>query len=324
MSVKWCCVAFIALAFAADISGARTASSITIPAHIPHPEDDLYHCVASKAPKDVSHVVHFEAKRANFVHGRVHHMILFGCKTPYQETGHWNCEEHPICGGGEDSFVVYAWAKKAPSMTMPEGAGFVVGGDTSLKYFVLQQHFLRKNPRGLPQPTGLNMVIQKGLPQQYAGMFLVEVNKFKIPPKKNHVAVSTHCKVDTTGKPFELFAYRTHAHDIGEMVHGTLNSKEIVRHSPQIPQAFNLLQSPIKVKSGDDMSVKCVYDSSKRNRETDVGPTHLDEMCNLYFMFLADEPELVSFTCAGSDGEETEFDKQVEKIKFDQKHDFFL
>ena len=34
--------------------------------------------------------------------------------------------------------IVYAWAKDAPDLEMPEGVAFRVGRDTDIKYLVLQ------------------------------------------------------------------------------------------------------------------------------------------------------------------------------------------
>lgn len=321
MTVKGSSLLLLLLAAATTASKSRF--TITAPAHVAHPTDDYYQCVASKAPSETSHIVHFQPEKANYVHGRVHHMILFGCETPFQKSGPWECDSQPICGDDKDSFLLYAWAKKAPAMTMPKGAGFVVGGNTKLKYFVLQQHFLKKKLEGLPKPTGLSFVLQQGLPQKFAGMYILMVEEFKVPGGKKRVAVKTHCKTKTS-EPITLFAYRTHAHDIGYMVHGTLNGKQIVKHSPQIPQSFNMLDKQIKVKPGDDMSVKCVYDSSKRHRVTKVGSTHLDEMCNLYFMFLSDKPALATYNCGGDDGEKGNFDSEQEMIQANKDTDNYL
>jgi hypothetical protein len=196
---------------------------------------------------------------------------------------------------------------------MPKNSGFVVGGDSEIQHFVVQQHFMMAAPNGLPKPTGISMVYKSGLPQKYAGIFILAVDSFTVPGDQKAVNVNTKCKV-TSKQPIDLIAYRTHAHDIGKLVTGRQNDKVIVKHSPQIPQSFNEFQSAITVNPGDKMDVTCTYDSSKRHRITNVGSTHTDEMCNLYYMFLAEEPALASFSCGGDDKQWTQFESTIELL----------
>lgn len=307
--------AFMCLALAAVAMAIKL--EITVPPHVPHPKDDMYVCTGHKAPADVSHVHHFKPLASNYVGGAVHHMILFGCETPFKMSGTWDCESN-ICGGGSE-MLTYAWAKKAPELKMQKGAGFVVGGDTKYKYFVLQQHFLKAEPKGLPHKTGIILHYNRGLPNRYAGMFVLMVQQFSIPPYKKKVSVGTKCEFDND-KPIDIFAYRTHAHDIGKMVIGHQDKKELVRHSPQIPEAFNEFKTPVKVLPGDIMSVQCNYDSSKRGHTTNVGSTHLDEMCNLYYMFLSETPSLSMLSCAGADGSAGFFSSHVELINVSKEN----
>lgn len=37
--------------------------------------------------------------------------------------------------------VIYAWARDAPKLELPEGVGFKVGKDSPIKYLVLQVHY---------------------------------------------------------------------------------------------------------------------------------------------------------------------------------------
>ena len=45
-------------------------------------------------------------------------------------------ETHQPCGSG--SQIIYAWAMDAPKLDLPEGVGFRVGADSTIKYLVLQ------------------------------------------------------------------------------------------------------------------------------------------------------------------------------------------
>lgn len=37
--------------------------------------------------------------------------------------------------------IIYAWAKDAPKLELPEGVGFKVGKNSPIKYLVLQVHY---------------------------------------------------------------------------------------------------------------------------------------------------------------------------------------
>ena len=49
-------------------------------------------------------------------------------------------KQAPPCARGQQ--IIYAWAKNAPRLTLPEDVGFKVGGrDSKIKYLVLQVHY---------------------------------------------------------------------------------------------------------------------------------------------------------------------------------------
>uniref|UniRef100_A0A8C1H1J2 Peptidylglycine alpha-amidating monooxygenase n=1 Tax=Cyprinus carpio carpio TaxID=630221 RepID=A0A8C1H1J2_CYPCA len=50
-----------------------------------------------------------------------HHMILYGCKTPYATQGYWDCgKELGTCR--DQAKIMYAWARNAPPTKLPKGA----------------------------------------------------------------------------------------------------------------------------------------------------------------------------------------------------------
>jgi len=42
--------------------------------------------------------------------------------------------------------VIYAWARDAPKLELPEGVGFRVGGKSPIQYLVLQVHYATIKP----------------------------------------------------------------------------------------------------------------------------------------------------------------------------------
>ena len=109
------------------------------------------------------------------------------------------------------------------------------------------------------------------------------------------------CKYD--GRPINVFAFRVHAH-----VHGDVNSayrvrnhewKQLAKGDPQEPQAFYPTETAFEIKSGDILLGRCVYHNDEE-RYVGVGPTHTDEMCNVYLMYYTDAEENLQDVCSGS------------------------
>lgn len=49
--------------------------------------------------------------------------------------------------------IIYAWARDAPDLNLPEGVGFKVGQDSEIKYLVLQVHYAHKKDK--PDDSGV-------------------------------------------------------------------------------------------------------------------------------------------------------------------------
>jgi hypothetical protein len=67
-------------------------------------------------------------------------MLLYGCDAPAQQTTVW--KGGSTCAGS--SHILYAWARNAPALTLPDNVGFAVGnsGDP-VQWIVLQIHYAR-------------------------------------------------------------------------------------------------------------------------------------------------------------------------------------
>lgn len=48
---------------------------------------------------------------------------------------------HSPCASGAPQQIIYAWARDAPKLALPDGVGFKVGKDSPIKYIVLQVHY---------------------------------------------------------------------------------------------------------------------------------------------------------------------------------------
>uniref|UniRef100_T1IHZ3 Copper type II ascorbate-dependent monooxygenase N-terminal domain-containing protein n=1 Tax=Strigamia maritima TaxID=126957 RepID=T1IHZ3_STRMM len=126
-------------------------------------------------------------------------MLLYGCVTPGKEYDAWSCGEiqessshyktgpTPVCGKG--SQIMYAWAKDAPKLDLPEGVGFKIGKNTDVKYLVLQVHYLDVSRfiDGGTDDSGVFLRYTETPMPRLAGVYLIGTNGF-IPAKKEGTA----------------------------------------------------------------------------------------------------------------------------------------
>ena len=74
-----------------------------------------------------------------------------------------------------------------------------------------------------------------------------------------------------------LFPFRPHAHALGKRIIGMKtdkNTKEstiIADGDPQKPQAFYPLKDIINIQPGDSLFARCTYDSTGKNKYTNIG-----------------------------------------------------
>ncbi|XP_016318002.1 peptidyl-glycine alpha-amidating monooxygenase-like isoform X2 [Sinocyclocheilus anshuiensis] len=274
---------------------------IRIPGVIPT-ESDSYYCMAVPVPTS------WEAYIVDFVpHASMdtaHHMILYGCKTPYATQGYWDCgKELGTCR--DQAKIMYAWARNAPPTKLPKDVGFKVGGDTRMNYFVLQIHYgdvtnFRDRHRDC---SGLTLRMTSKPQPFIAGMYLMMSVDTVIPPGKKVTNADIACTY--TSSPMYPFAFRTHTHSLGKVVSGyrVRNGQwtQIGRQSPLLPQAFYPVANTIDVKNGDILAARCVFTGEGRTTNTQIGGTSNDEMCNFYIMYYMDNSRAVPYMSCGDD-----------------------
>ena len=239
-----------------------------------------------------------------------HHMLLYGCSAPGSMDEVWNCGEMATgrqpglktaapCGKG--SQVVYAWARDAPRLDLPDGVGFKVGGLGPIQYLVLQVHYADVSPfvenADKVDESGITLHYTETPQPKAAGVFLLGTNGF-IPPKSTEYMESA-CKINER-VIMHPFAFRTHTHELGRVVAGyrvrtEANGKDkwslIGKMNPMRPQMFYPVKdSNMIIQQGDVLAARCTM-VSDRNRTTKIGATNEDEMCNFYIMYWMDGVE---------------------------------
>ncbi|KAM9735351.1 peptidyl-glycine alpha-amidating monooxygenase B isoform 2-T2 [Menidia menidia] len=268
---------------------------IRMPAVVPT-GSDTYLCMAFPVPTSRdAYVVDF------IPHARmdtVHHMLLFGCQTPFSTRSFWDC------GGAQgtckdEASIMYAWARNAPPTKLPKDVGFRVGRNSGMSYFVLQIHYgdisafkdLHRDCSGV----SLRMTSK---PQPFiAGIYLLMSVDTVILPGKRVTNADVAC--DYSSYPIYPFAFRTHTHRLGKVVSGyrIRNGKWslIGRQSPQLPQAFYPSKEELDVQYGDTIAARCVFTGEGRTSKTYIGGTSDDEMCNFYMMYYMDSKHAIPY-----------------------------
>lgn len=84
-------------------------------------------------------------------------------------------------------------------------------------------------------------------------------------------------------------AYRIRDHEWSQLAKG----------DPQWPQAFYPTNEMFDLKDGDALVGRCTYHNDEA-RTIYAGPTHKDEMCNIYLMYYTDDISGVQDTCSGN------------------------
>merc|ERR1711962_406757 len=278
------------------------------------PATDSYRCASYAYSKDgVNRGKTFITQfTANATATKAHHIILQKCKRPIKQPGKvWDCNHHATCN--DQSHILWAWAKDAPPTLLPKDVAFKLAPD---EYVVMQIHY--KNPFNEPDHSGVTAKISSIQPKYYAGIYLLWRFNLNIPPNKPEVSGDMNCawKQDI---PLYIFAFRPHAHALGKRIIGMKtdkNTKEstiIADGDPQKPQAFYPLKDIINIQPGDSLFARCTYDSTGKNKYTNIGSTAGDEMCNLYLMFYTEADNADFFTCPGGQRSRNELSDVADK-----------
>ncbi|VDN56623.1 unnamed protein product [Dracunculus medinensis] len=227
---------------------------------------------------------------------KAHHMLLFGCDEPGSDELIWDCgemtkagpnfERQPSCKGRPN--ILYAWGRDAPKLTLPQGVGFKVGGDTDIKYLVLQVHYMKKIETDY-SGVAIESTIE---PVEKVANTLLMVTGGILPPKQQET-FETACIID---EDVELhpFAFRTHAHRHGVKISGWIVHEDeegkdkwelIGERDPLLPQNFQPVNNTnLVIRQGDIVAARCVM-NNKENKAFMMGNTGEDEMCNYYLMY---------------------------------------
>lgn len=189
--------------------------------------------------------------------------------------------------------ILYAWARDAPDLSLPEGVGFKVGGDSAIAYLVLQVHYAHIDhfKDGKTDDSGIILRYTRQPLTKLAGVFVLGTSG-SIPPRRTE-KMETACTIKER-KTIHPFAYRIHTHSLGKVVSGYVirNGEwiELGKRDPLTPQMFYPIHNNGTITKGDTLAARCTM-TSTRDTWTNVGPTNNDEMCNFYLMYYVQNEE---------------------------------
>ncbi|CAD6219995.1 GSCOCG00011539001-RA-CDS [Cotesia congregata] len=268
---------------------------------------ELYLCTPVKMnTSNTYYIVGYEPKASMNV---AHHILIYGCKAPGTAKAVWNCGEMAAKSNNnndqyrqaspcsEGSEILYAWARDAPALTLPEGVGFKVGKDSQIKYLVLQVHYAHIDhfKDGVTtDDSGIILHYTSRQLHKLAGVYLL--GTMGVVPARSKEYMEAAC-LFMENKVLHPFAYRTHTHALGKVVSGYVVDKdnkwiELGKRDPLTPQMFYPVHNNVTITKGDILAARCTMESF-RDRDTFIGSTGEDEMCNFYLMYYVENDETV-------------------------------
>ncbi|BES91242.1 Copper type II ascorbate-dependent monooxygenase, C-terminal domain [Nesidiocoris tenuis] len=263
---------------------------------------DAYLCTPVRVNYTSSYyIIGFEPKASM---NTSHHMLLYGCTTPGDTKSFWNCgemaveesdESHNPCEDG--SQIIYAWARDAPKLVLPEGVGFKVGGDSPIQYLVLQVHYLHVHQfrDGVTDSSGIILHYTERPLSKLAGVLLLGTGGILKPSSEVHM--ETACVI-TEDKELHPFAFRTHTHQYGQVVSGYRVRNDsgemewtlLGKRNPQDPQMFYPTVTDTIIRRGDIVAARCTMFNT-RKKIVKIGGSSKDEMCNFYLAYWVEQSE---------------------------------
>jgi len=255
---------------------------------------ETYLCTPIRLDTDLTYyVVGF---RPNATKMTAHHMLVYGCEEPGSKASTWNCGEMAVkqpglttsrpCAEGDQ--IIYAWAMDAPALHLPDGVGFRVGADSSIKYLVLQVHYASVDYIAESgDDSGVFLRYTEEPQPKTAGVLLL--GTFGYAPAHSTTYFESSCEIEDP-REIHPFAYRVHTHGLGKVVSGwrvrDKSSWQLIgKKDPQLPQMFYPVEEKgMTVSKGDTIAARCTM-VNNRDRTTYVGATNEDEMCNFYMMY---------------------------------------
>ncbi|CAF3460707.1 unnamed protein product [Rotaria socialis] len=276
---------------------------------VPSTSDTTYHCKVYKVPSRLStkqHVIAHKALIDPANRDLVHHLLVYECDS----AAIFDDANLPdgLC---DDIFpklqlcttnIASIWAVGGDEIEeFAEEAGYPVGGDFPIKYYVIEMHYNNAElASNRTDSSGIRFYIGKELRQYDLGYlsFGTYPNSaaIAIPPKIDRFNIDSYCSprashhFPETG--ITLLSAFAHTHLQGHSIWTKLIRNNTATQYLFNAEAYdfnyqfeNVLQQPIKLYRGDAFATRCVYSTMNKNEITLGGPRTRDEMCLHIFTY---------------------------------------
>lgn len=271
-----------------EIDGTLVLPTYTPVAEPPeHPFDDYRCFVVDPGLTDGGTLVAFEVRPG--VVEQAHHIVLFSLDSDaavQQALANDAESEGPgyRCfgdAGVSDTRIVGAWTPGVPVVRFPEGTGVALPPASPI---VVQMHY---NLAGGAQAddTAIDLQVDPGATHLESVIF-VDAD-LAIPP-----GVAGHEEQSVTtfdGGPVDLLAVFPHMHQIGRTMRVEITSGGATTCAADVPryefhwQELYSYTEGVRLAPGDEVRLRCGYDSTGRDAPTTWGEGSGDEMCAVVF-----------------------------------------
>ncbi|XP_036782022.2 putative DBH-like monooxygenase protein 2 [Manis pentadactyla] len=267
-------------------------------------EDTTYACAFLPLPivSKKHHIYKFEPKLMERNETMVHHILLYACGgASVLPTGIGHCYgadlTFSLC-----SQVIMGWAVGGTSYQFPDETGFSIGTPQDPQWIRLEIHYSNfHNLAGVYDSSGIRVYYTAQLRKYDLGILhlgFLTVPVHFIPPGAESFMSYGLCKTEKfeemNGAPvpdIQVFGYLLHTHLAGRALEALQyrNGTQLQTICKDDSYDFNLqeardLQHPVVIKPGDELLVKCHYQTLDRDLVTFGGPSTINEMC-LIFLF---------------------------------------
>lgn len=256
------------------------------------PNDTKYHAVGLKPLIDNVEVVH--------------HMVLYGCSKPLSETelkSPWQC----LMGLENCQTIIGLYGTDDVGQCTSEEYGFPLGRG-GFQYAVMQLHW--NNPRNVDSyydNSGLILYYTEKLRPHDGQILMIGQQYLHIPPRQKEVVQEATCGKACTKmiQPKTIYIANALLHMHLQGKSGTISlmkqGKEPMLLLEETEYDYNTpiikeFDQHYELNAGDELHIKCVFQSLNKDTTTYYGEGTQEEMC---FGFLAIYPAVPDFDICG-------------------------
>ena len=252
----------------------------------PETVDDVYRCVVLDAPSDTAtFLTGYEVLPDNAA--ILHHVVMTVVKDEATEAAvdaldaadpgaGWNC----FATGDGSLETLFAWAPGQGAVTFPEGTGLALPAGRRL---VAQMHYNTRGGTG-PDQTAVALRLDDAVTFP-AIMAHLSNRELVLPPGEAATSVEQSQVIPAALDGVRVWGLMPHMHQTGSAFSLRATQAGSDTCLMDVPrwdfnwQGFYLYESPVTLRTGDELTMGCTFDTRGRTETTVFGEGTDDEMC---------------------------------------------